>query len=111
VCKHADEPSDGGLLIVLPTDAMEKGDLERVQKSGLRLVSVAAWAEESSLGRGLRLLQILSLKRGKQILSQPWWQLHIFKKPMSTAGSGAVRPGELHPTVDRMPVAAGASAR
>jgi hypothetical protein len=31
-------------------------------------------------------------KGGKHVLSQPWWQLHIFKKPMSTAGSGAVKP-------------------
>jgi hypothetical protein len=50
-------------------------------------------------------------KGGKHVLSQPWWQLHIFKKPMSTVGSGAVKPDELHPALDRIPVATGLSAR
>jgi hypothetical protein len=111
VCKHADEPGDGGLLIVLPTDVVEKHDLEQVEKSGMRLVSVAAWPEESSLGRWLRFLQVLSLKGGRHVLSQPWWQLHIFKKTMSTAGSGTVKPGELHRAMDRIPVAANGGAR
>jgi len=111
VCKHADKPGDGGLLIVLPTDVVEKGDLEQVEKSGTRLVSVAAWPEDSSLGRGLRLLQVLSLKGGRHLLAQPWWQLLILKKPMSTAGSGTAKPDDLRPAMDRIPVAANGGAR
>jgi hypothetical protein len=110
-CRQPDELSDGGLLIVLPTDVAQPGDLQRAEKYGVRLMSVAAWPEESSLGRGLRLLQVLSMKGGKQVLAQPWWRLQIFKKSLSTSASGAVKAGELHPAMERVPAAGGASAR
>jgi hypothetical protein len=105
VCRHADEASEGGLLILLPTDVVQQSDLAQAEKSGVPLVSVAAWPEESTLGHGLRLLQVLSLKGGKHVLSQPWWQLHIFKKPMSTAATGPVEPADLHPVMERIPAA------
>jgi hypothetical protein len=104
-CRHADEASEGGLLILLPTDVVQQSDLAQAEKSGVPLVSVAAWPEESTLGHGLRLLQVLSLKGGKHVLSQPWWQLHIFKKPMSTAATGPVEPADLHPVMERIPAA------
>jgi len=103
-CKHAEEPAAGGLLVVLPSDFAQERDLEKAQKFGVPLVSVADWPEKSWRGRVLRLVQVLSWERGGRRLPQPWWNLRVFGNPMSTA-TGSVKATDLHPVTERIPTA------
>ena len=76
-CKHENEPEEGGLIVLLPSDVVRKSDLEQAAKDTTPLVSVESWPEDSLTGRGLRLLSVLS---GRYQYPQPWWQFYIFKK-------------------------------
>ncbi len=79
LCKHENEPEEGGLIVLLPGDVVRKSDLEQTAKDTVPLVSVASWPEDSLTGRGLRLVYVLSAE-DEYHYPQPWWQFYIFKK-------------------------------
>ena len=80
LCKHENEPEEGALIVLLPSDVVRKSDLEQAAKDTMPLVSVESWPEDSLTGRGLRLLYVLSTLHVGYHYPQPWWQFHIFKK-------------------------------